>query len=107
MDQKQRLRNIIEVCEINSCDNEKWIRSLNTLINNFDQMIEQEKQEKEEVLKKIIELEKLQKDYVSAFNVNMKRKYGYVDHIKTAIEHQKLIQDIVKNTDNEIQTKLA
>jgi hypothetical protein len=70
-------------------------------------MIEQETMEKKEVQRKIIDIERLQKDYVNAFNVNMKKKYAHVDHIKGSIEKQKVIDEIIRGTDGMIQSKLV
>lgn len=107
MDQKHRLKNIIEVCELNSYDNERWIRSLNTLTDNFDKMINQEGKDKSEIISKIEELEALEKDYVDAFNINIKNKYGFVDHMKHSLENQKFINDMVKNTDHVIKDQMT
>lgn len=42
---KDRMQNILEICDLNSYENEKWIRGLNKLISNYEKMLKFEKED--------------------------------------------------------------
>jgi hypothetical protein len=103
---KERMSNIIEICEINSHQNEKWIIGLNKLLSNFDKMIHIENQNIVNGHKACKEMERVKEEFIGEFLTMAKKKKDYADYINSSLEAQKIISSQIKNTDYLIQSTL-
>jgi molybdopterin converting factor small subunit len=95
---KKRMENIIEICELNSHQNEKWIIGLNKLFANYDKMIQYEKENLESIKNECKDVEKLQNEYLQQFNELIHNRRDYADYINTSLENQKYISSQIKNS---------
>jgi len=101
-----RMSNIIEICEINSHQNEKWIIGLNKLYANFEKMIQFERDNLKEVESSCKQVSELQKEFSQECRLLDYRKQEYASYIDSTLENQKYISSQIKNTDLFIQSRL-
>lgn len=97
---KQRMRNILEILDINSSQNEKWIRDLNRLIANYEKMIRYERIDLRRERKEISDLTQLKADYILEFNTNASKQLDFVKHVQKSLGYQKELTMMIRNSIN-------
>lgn len=90
---KERMANIIEICEINSHQNEKWIIGLNKLYTNYEKMIQLEDTRLKEIKKNLVVIEKVREQFVTEFLTLKEQKIVYAEHVESHLMTQSAISD--------------
>ena len=110
---KERMSNIIEICEINSHQNEKWLivgalimQGLNKLFKNFEKMTNFEHGKLRQTNNDNEEVENLTSQFIEEFRLLDINKREFASYVDSTIDNQKYMSSQIRNTDFLIQSKL-
>ena len=95
---KQRLQYILEICENDMHQGEKWVSFMKILISNYDKMIDFERQKVAKDKKDIETIEKLNEEYAEQFTENITKEYEYIAHLKLSIDNQKELSTLIHSS---------
>lgn len=98
IEKKIRHERIIDICELNSIQNEQWIRGLNFYLSNLRKMIKKEKSEISVLEKDIETLTGMNEDFVRSHNSNVDSHSLVIQSIKSHLDRQVRIDAQIGNT---------
>lgn len=98
IEKKIRHERIIDICELNSIQNEQWIRGLNFYLSNMRKMIKKEKFEISVLEKDIETLTGMNEDFVRSHNSNVDSHSLVIQSIKSHLDRQVRIDAQIGNT---------
>jgi hypothetical protein len=98
IEKKIRHERIIDICELNSIQNEQWIRGLNFYLSNMRKMIKKEKSEISVLEKDIETLTGMNEDFVRSHNSNVDSHSLVIQSIKSHLDRQVRIDAQIGNT---------
>lgn len=104
--QKIRMKKIIEICDINNNENEKYINSLDELKSKYFKMYEFQKKELIEKKQKIFEVQNIITNYVKKFNDNIEHNYKLIDRLKENFSNKKQIESLYESTEHVTKSKI-
>jgi membrane-anchored protein YejM (alkaline phosphatase superfamily) len=97
-EQRERMRRIIEICEINQIQNEEWIRGLNFYLTNLRKVIKSEKSDIKDTEKDLGDYEILSHQFVKNYNKGVRNHQSYLGGILDTLENQKDIDYRIQGT---------
>ena len=101
-EQRNRTIRIIEICELNSIQNEEWIRNLQFYLTNMRKAIKFLKEEIGSATSDTEQYTKLCEQFIKSYNQGVKNHMRLLKNIERSITNQRHVDTSIKNTNDMI-----